>query len=181
MLPTDSSSCFTQKSSAFKFYTSWPPFNVAQVQPCFPRNCHNPVFLPKLRRHSWTHKGVSRMRLSRTWLKCLLLYCKMKVIRLPVSACERVYRRSGWNTSQGRRSKERTSRSILKSSKPTATVFVQDGSKEAEDEGRERGRSTEEISLNVGCDKKMRRRQNWTLKGWKRWNDAIKSNVKETK
>lgn len=40
------------------------------------------------------------------------------------------------------------------------TVCVQNRSKEAEDEGRERGRGTEKISLNMGCDKKMRRRQN---------------------
>lgn len=49
----------------------------------------------KLRWHSWTRKGVTRMWLSRTWLKCLLLCRKIKVIRLPVSVvhCVNICRR----------------------------------------------------------------------------------------
>lgn len=84
-----------------------------------------------LRWYSWTHQVVDRMWPSRAWLKCLLLYHKMKVICLPVSVVHCVNICTSVSTgSQGKTQARRdtgTSRSILKSSNPLPTsqfVFI---------------------------------------------------------
>lgn len=141
----NSGCCFTQKP---------PSFTIQKLKSnlwkvifwCRGNNLHfRGKASTKLWWHSWTHKGVTRMWLSRTWLKCLLLYWKMKVICLPVRHRVNIWRcvHGGMGKTQARRDKLKgASQSFnFKVIKFTAkiTVCVRNRSRDADNDRWDRG------------------------------------------